>query len=587
MKKLILALICGLTGVGAGVTAGVVTNTPEYVFSHAISNLVEDFEKRDDVSAITSIFENGSIEAKVSSEDMEMSGSTKVYFDMDDEVVYFENINYEVASEEINLNAYLSNDMVFVESEELLDGKYGISLKNIAERFEDSIFCDEDSEFGLDKDSQEILINLFEYFEDDLKSLEKDSKKLLERYSTQLGKLIKEYGEFESDTKKVKLNGERSEKRVVTLTIDEDDLYDILYDLIEFIIDDDKFEEYIYTHLSNFMHVFMVRGNTSNGLDPDDIYDEIIDGLEMVQDQLYVMEEVDFEIEISVVTPKLSNNLLKLMIEVESVGQKEEIEIDFGEDGVKKTKNINLYANGDKVLGYEIIESSKQLFKARLNGPESDEYLELELNKEDEEFNISFYDEELDWLINGEYIVDGNFKTFKVKKAVEYDFYRDEINLIGDLKIELTISNKDKLPKIDKDFTDLLELTEKELEEIAERVENISLDSSHVINVPYNMSEANEKLTNLGYQFEIHDSSIVDIYEQSYGISNLANMFSATNLVSGNAIEGYLFYSEQDAINNYEALKNLVGYYYGEENCQVKGRWVYLGTSGGIEDFLN
>lgn len=587
MKKLILALICGLTGVGAGVTAGVVTNTPEYVFSHAISNLVEDFEERDDVSAITSIFENGSIEAKVSSEDMEMSGSGKVYFDMDDEVVYFENINYEVSSEEINLNAYLSNDMVFVESEELLDGKYGISLKNIAERFEDSIFCDEDSEFGLDKDSQEILINLFEYFEDDLKSLQKDSEKLLERYSTQLGKLIKEYGEFESDTKKVKLNGERSEKRVVTLTLDEDDLYDILYDLIEFIIDDDKFEEYIYTHLSNFMHVFMVSVNTSNGLDPDDIYDEIIDGLEMLQDQLYVIEEVDFEIEISVVTPKLSNNLLKLMIEVEVEGQKEEIEIDFGEDGVKKTKNINLYANGDKVLGYEIIESSKQLFTARLNGPESDEYLELELNKEDEEFNISFYDEELDWLINGEYIVDGNFKTFKVKKAVEYDFYRDEINLIGDLKIELTISNKDKLPKIDKDFTDLLELTEKELEEIAERVENISLDSSNLINVPYNMSEANEKLTNKGYQFEIHDSSIVDIYEQSYGISNLANMFSATNLVSGNAIEGYLFYSEQDAINNYQALKNLVGYYYGEENCQVKGRWVYLGTSGGIEDFLN
>ena len=448
MKKLILALICGLTGVGAGVTAGVVTNTPEYVFSHAISNLVEDFEKRDDVSAITSIFKNGSIEAKVSSEDMDMSGSTKVYFDMDDEVVYFENINYEVSSEEINLNAYLSNDMVFVESEELLDGKYGISLKNIAERFEDSIFCDEDSEFGLDKDSQEILINLFEYFEDDLKSLEKDSKKLLERYSTQLGKLIKEYGEFESDTKKVKLNGERSEKRVVTLTIDEDDLYDILYDLIEFIIDDDKFEEYIYTHLSNFMHIFIGAENALNGLDPDDIYDDIIDGLETLQDQLYVMEEVDFEIEISVTTPKLSNNLLKLMIEVEGGGQKEEIEIDFGEDGV-------------------------------------------------------------------------------------------------------------------------------------------SLDSPNSINVPYNMSEANEKLTNLGYQFEIHDSSIVDIYEQSYGISNLANMFSATNLVSGNAIEGYLFYSEQDAINNYEALKNLVGYYYGEENCQVKGRWVYLGTSAGIEDFLN
>ena len=80
------------------------------------------------------------------------------------------------------------------------------------------------------------------------------------------------------------------------------------------------------------------------------------------------------------------------------------------------------YALSDKWSAFSLAEF-KDLF--------CDDTL-YEKYKEDEEFNISFYDEELDWLINGEYIVDGNFKTFKVKKAVEYDLYRDEINLIGD-----------------------------------------------------------------------------------------------------------------------------------------------------------
>ena len=190
-----------------------------------------------------------------------------------------------------------------------------------------------------------MLVDILEYYEDDFKDLEKDLTKLYKDYTKKLGKLIKEYGEFESENKKVSLNTGKSEKRVVTLELDEKAIASILEELMEYIIDDDKLEDLIITHVSCFDE--LISKHYGESFDADDIYDELINSLEAVANRAKNIKRSDIEIKLNVVTPKLSAKLLKVELEAEVNGFDREIAIDFGENGVKKSNNIDLLIDNE------------------------------------------------------------------------------------------------------------------------------------------------------------------------------------------------------------------------------------------------
>lgn len=495
MKKIIISIICGLTCVTGGVTAGVALNTPEYVLSESITDAVDDLLEREDISTLLEIFEQGSLEVDYSQEEMVSFGG-KVYFGLDKSQLYFENVNttlynyYEDGSNlTVSANAYLSEDMAYIENEKYLDGAYGIKFKKLSEQFENSIFY-EDSEFALPKEQREIIESFLDYYENDFDALQKDSEKLRKRYLKQLGKAIKEYGEFESETKNVKLNGEKSEKRVVSLKLDEDAVASIVEDVLDYIIEDEKFEEFVKTHIANLNELSSYDIGTS--IDADDLYDQLIDYLEEIQDDADSIKKGNFEIEITVVTPKLSTKLLKLSVEVEDNGYDTSFELDFGEKGVKKSEYIELSVNDNKVCSYEIKENSKDKFEVEFVTyntylDETEKYLSVEyqLNKKSDKFSISVMQEELEvLLIKGKAEVDGNTVTFKPEECIlkeETEFYNSETytyetkvietSYLENIDLVVIVSTKDKMPKPNKNFENVLEITEEKLKKILEDLE--------------------------------------------------------------------------------------------------------------------
>lgn len=493
MKKLIISIICGLTCVAGGVTAGVAVNSPEYVLSNAITGAIEDLFERDDLSNIIEILEQGSVALEYKEEDY-ISFGGKVYFGLEKSKLYIENANltlnnfYEDGSNySLSANMYLSEDMMYIENDKYLDGAYGIKFKKLAEQFKDSIFY-EDSEFSIPKEYRDMIENLLEYYENEYQNLQKDSEKLVKKYLKQAGKAIKKYGEFDSKTKNVSLNDDRSKKRVVTLKLDEDAIASIVEDLIEYIIDDKNFEKFIETHVSNLSEVMGDYISTEK-MDADEIYDLIIDALEEVEDEADSIRDLDFEVTIKVVTPKLSTKLLKLEIE-NAAGSS--FEIDFGTKGVKKSECIEVSVDNYKIASYKIKEDSKEKFQAEVAlyntyDGKSEEYFTAEylLNKEGNKFSISVVEDELEiLLIKGKAEIDGKTITFKpsqclVKEAHEYFDYEtyeyvtevEEYDYLEGIDLSITVSTKDNMPKPNKDFNNVLEITESKLKKIIEKFE--------------------------------------------------------------------------------------------------------------------
>lgn len=493
MKKLIISIICGLTCVAGGVTAGVAVNSPEYVLSNAITGAIEDLFERDDLSNIIEILEQGSVALEYKEEDY-ISFGGKVYFGLEKSKLYIENANltlnnfYEDGSNySLSANMYLSEDMMYIENDKYLDGAYGIKFKKLAEQFTDSIFY-EDSEFSIPKESRDMIENLLEYYENEYQDLQKDSEKLVKKYLKQAGKAIKKHGEFDSKTKNVSLNDDRSKKRVVTLKLDEDAIASIVEDLIEYIIDDKNFEKFIETHVSNLSEVMGDYISTEK-MDASDIYDQIINALEELEDEADSIRDLDFEVTIKVVTPKLSTKLLKLEIE-NAAGSS--FEIDFGSKGVKKSECIEVSVDNDKIASYEIKEDSKEKFQAEValygtynNKTEKEFSVEYTLNKSGNKFSINVVDGEFEVLsIKGKAEIDGKATTFKVKECVvnearEYYNYDlgtwvtdvESYDYLENIDLTITVSTKDKMPKPNKDFNNILEITEAKIRKIIEKFE--------------------------------------------------------------------------------------------------------------------
>lgn len=493
MKKIIIAAIACVTCVGGGVTTGVVVNSPEYVMSHAISSAVEEVLEREDLSYIFDVLNQGSVEVNYNAE-KNMSFGGKVYFGLEDSKIYVENASININNSDMyfatSANMYISKDMMYIENEDYLDGAYGLKFKKLSEQLKNSLFFN-DSKYKIPDEYKDIIEDFVEYYEEDYPKLQKDLNKLYKDYAKKLGKLVKEYGEFDSKNKKVSLSDGKSKKRVVTLTIDEDDAASIVEELIEYIIEDEKLEEFAETHVENLKNMTSLYNVQKENVD---VYDEIIDSLKEILDEVDEIKEENFEITLEVVTPKASAKLLKFDVEVDYGDYSSSIGIDFGTKGVKESKNIDLYRDDKKVYSYEIEENNRKKFEANLvvyTGYD-DETIEFTyvLDKKKEEFNIKAVVDDIEkMVIKGDALIDGKAITFKpsqfVIKDEDYDYDYDlgkwvttyeEVDYLENISFEFTISSKDKMPKPNKDFNSILEISESDLDKIIKKIEEDTIN---------------------------------------------------------------------------------------------------------------
>ncbi len=466
--KMIAATAACVTVVGGGVTTTAVVNSPKVVTANAISSMIEDVFAREEIEPVYNMLKGGSLEMQVSEvkeKDVDLLNGTscsgKVYFSKD--ALMFEDLKMQYGNFKIDADLYLSQDTVYISEEEILDGAYGIKMDTLAEDLEDSIFAyGSGSKYSIpDKELYETLVEGLEGATNSKKAT-KDAKKILKKYLKKAVKIINKNVEYSSEGEKESLNGDKKNVRVITVTMDEEALSDIIYEFYEFLVED----EALINHFEKYEDQYsaFVTGMTGEYDSMAEWYEDILDEAEDTIEDLCdeIADARNFpKVELTLYTPKAQAKVLKMELDV---GKKNVFTLDFGTKGVKKTDMVTLEVYGEEIT-YEIKKNDSKSYKASLEY-EGEEIMGISVNRSKGTFNFEA----------GEYQVKGRLENrskqiyIAIEEIVE-SYGQREYTYTTDL--EILITEKDKMPSIPKDFDTIADIKERDVDRVIERIETL------------------------------------------------------------------------------------------------------------------
>ena len=467
--KLLAIILSAVVVVGGGTAAGVaiVNNTPENVAINAIVGAYEDFSKRAEFEPLINTFKQGSIDVSVDSievdgenylEDGHIKG--KLYFSEDALMIEDFEASYKDIS--LSLDLYASEEKLYIGESEVLDTMIGLVKGETADDFEDSIFAfGSGSDYELNEDVTKGISAILKVYDGlDTKGMKKDAEKILESYYKELYKIICEYADFESESDEIRLNGEKTKVRLITITIEAEDAADIIEDFYDFLCDDDQVVKFLDEYEDSFTPLFEISEDYDDSKSISELYEEWLEEAEESIDEMVAQAEnsSDEELEIEIATRKLSSDLLKLTVTFD----KETIcSFDFGEKGVLKTDTISITSDSSTIV-YEITENSSDEVEVSIKEDKS-EIFSLSIDKKKDTFKATLHD---DVVLKGDIETKGKTTTITLDKIIV-----NEETISTDITV--IIKEKDKMPAPSDDFDRINDITEDDIETWVKNIKDL------------------------------------------------------------------------------------------------------------------
>ena len=523
IKKLIAPIISAVVVIGI-IVAVLILNNPKFVFNQSIEGALKGLSKRSEFSTLSKASDTGSIELEATIDDEQLIGEGnevsfggKFYFEsgkkIEDMASYAENLNFKISQDGeeagFKANAYFSTEYMYIADCNLLDGTYGLVRGDLKDEFMDSEWVDELLLNVPNSDElKDAIGNVLGYIDDKKEqALMEEAADKLDEYTKLMKKLLSEYAEFEMEVKKVDCGDERVKSRVVTMTLDQDAVAAMLEELIATLREDDELRDLV---MDNAEELISLIEDYLKIMDEDFDLDDMLEDLEDGYDELFSKEDwkayiyglktQEFTVEIQVAAAMFTPTLRQVVVALEQNGDYNEIILNLGAEGVKKSNHFSIEVDGAVLLAYEISEDTKDMYKSELSvplyNPEKGRNVmsavaTLEVNRAKSKYTLT--------LINTTYESDFNMDTFQD----EYYTYEDKIVVTGKLAddgktirltldqvkflydddevenesysfdISVTINMKDKMPdvKASSKVTSIFEMDEDDFEEFMENAE--------------------------------------------------------------------------------------------------------------------
>ncbi len=465
-KKVVIAIVVAVIFVSVIsiiISMLVQRNRPENIMPIAIGELAEDLLARDEIRPIANMLSDGSIEVELESSEKNTPSAIygKAYFS--DNSFMLENFLFEANGEKLSGSVYIAEDKMYVKNDELLSGTYGFKRENLANDFENSIFCDRDSEYYLflNNDQKENFLEALRCLEDQkaCNKLLKNGQKNIEKYIKKLWYAICEEGTLSSETTKITTGGSRENVRLIILSIDSRELSTAFETIYEEAVDDDALYKYVKS-VSEALGITVASGIEPFGnreMTIAEFFEEffVADKTETIKDFFERLDGADCQFEISIAMGKRNSTIYQLNFEIDTHDRKSSYCLDLGKNGIKKTEELKLthdYKNkkadkhSQEYITYTITSNSKKAYFATIdmNGDK----IEIGIDKVKEEYKIVF-----DTVtISGKYIKDGNSTTIWVNTIKTAYFHETSAKVI--------IKEKDRMPKAENDFNNVFEIQE-------------------------------------------------------------------------------------------------------------------------------
>ena len=243
-KKIIVIAVILLILLGIG--SLIYLNLPHVVARNALAGVMDDFLDRDELSPLVKMMKKGSLTFSAELDTEEMYGDLygdryigrrynasvggTLYFGGDSLFLKNAYADVSVPKEkidfELHADVYLGSDYLYVESEELFGGAVGMIRGEMTEALKHSELAREMPP----ELYRELLPAMKDY--DGLSDRQKSKgDQLLMSHLWELLRSVEKNASYESETREVLLQGEHAKCRVITVTLDRDDVSVFLYRL--------------------------------------------------------------------------------------------------------------------------------------------------------------------------------------------------------------------------------------------------------------------------------------------------------------------------------------------------------------------
>ena len=478
--KVLAIILCALVVLG-GIATAALYYSPQATAITALVGATKDFTKRAEILPLTNMLKEGSLEysmAKSNDAEAEPYASGKIFFSKD--AIMYKDFVVNDADLKLAGSAYFSEDLIYVSGEHIIGGVYGVNPSKFTSDLSNSIFAaDSGSKYAIEDDGMyDAIIRSGENL--DLRQMNKDAEKLIETYERELWLIVCEYAEFDSNFKKVDLNGVKKKVRVITVTVDREAAANIVRDAYKYldydqqILDFAKIYESVFALLYGEMYDDSEYGSLAEAIEQD------IDNLEEDVEEFCkkIEESENFRtLELEVVTQTFSAKLLEASFKMNGVTA---MTLDLGELGMKKTDQITLSVIQDVTDDYELVYTMKQYYDrsvATLKCGE-EKLISVTINKVRNTFKL----EAEDFILSGSIkTVDGT-TTLVIDKVSETIYSTNGVASTEETQpnIRIVIRQQDEMPEAPSKYNRLQDITEQDVDrwdrKLREVLDKISLE---------------------------------------------------------------------------------------------------------------
>ena len=480
------ALLVSLVGVSI-----VLANRPSSLIARAAANTISDAGRFEAVQVAKDVYNGGSIAVSANLDGIandDVAVKAKYYSDASDFKGAFEMTLLEDDEAVLTPRLIYNQDKVTFSCPEIVDGTYGVNIRNLEKNLEGSIFDpDEETDYSLTDEQYEYLLHLNNTLGKDT-DLQHDCEKVLGRYSKLAVEKLLKYSDVNRSSETIKAGGENIRCTVISVSLDENGLSSIIQDLIDRANDDKELEDLVYR----------LASNGSYREDPDDIVDSFYERLDDIEDSLDYLEDVDITIDFYITSSGRRLARLDCDFEIEDEGF--EFSLVIGKN-IARSKEISFsyvdkYSKEGLKATYSVKEDSTKLFKADVklektrvrrqywdydwdydrSDPGYDEKIEtdtstlkIEWDRRDGDFELKYKNEYDDLTVKGNLLKKGDKYIFALSNMKSDGKAVPEIK---SLELTVTVDRHDPAPNAPGRFTEITKMRERDFKHFKKDLED-------------------------------------------------------------------------------------------------------------------
>lgn len=466
-----LAILIGAAAavvLAGAVTVAAVSSTPIGLLSRGIKKSISAAESSALMSFAQDLSNGGSTEIVADLGDLvgkEGSVSAKVYTDADDQKMMIEaGVQFE-GQDALDASVYCDENNLSVTSKCLLnEGAYGFGLENFSKRFNKSQFG-KDGKFSLGVEMPETTDTLLA----DQEKFTEDTQQILNSASKVLLKSLKEQAEITKDSATVQLGNGNVNTTAITITMDDKQMVAVLTDMLEYLRNDEEVKAYLKDNAKYYLTTGRATPVEQEDIDEfiEEFYSTLEDAYKDLENVADELDDADAHAEFTFHINKRNRQLIGIEFNIEAYDEPIKISAYAGPN-LKKAEEIRVRVNSDGDvyrINYTVTANDKKEFSAELKAYEDDMTVldvELQWNKETEEFTISGKDSWDTLKLKGTFANSGKSIVIKLEKAE----FGSQSQALG---ITVTLTASDPIPAMPQ-YTDVLDMNADEAENLIKTI---------------------------------------------------------------------------------------------------------------------